>query len=163
MSFSTYTFSFILNKHYLSECYEESALIGHSLFAYRRALIIITLAIALMIFTGIDLFISIFIFAIGVIDAAGIYYHKTWWLARQAISSSYNSTVDLTINPEGISTKSHQASNTILWANIKQVQLTDKGLLIHHEKGQSYISASVLSSSAIEYIRSRAESKGQDN
>lgn len=155
MSEFSYTYSFTLNKHYLSECYEQSAVFNRSWRVYARAFILIVVALLLLKFTELDTYISLLILTLGLIDAAGSYYHKAWWLARQALSSSYNSLVNLSIDTAGITTQSPQASNVILWADIKQIITTDKGLIIHHSKGQSYLSKSALNFMALEYIQSK--------
>lgn len=154
-----YSSTFSLSKQYLTECYDESITVIPLWRAYGRSLSMIIIATLLFEFTETDIYISSFILILGIVDTAGTYYQKAWWLARQALSSSYNSEVKLTINEEGISTHSTQAKNTILWGDIAQAKQGNKGILIYHSKGKSYLSSSTLDRSAIEYIHNRVKPK----
>ena len=71
---------------------------------------------------------------------------------RQMLSKAAKGNVDLTIDEQGIVSKSFYASLTLLWSDVQLIQNTQLGWLIRHAQGRSYISNKNLSAAAITFL-----------
>ncbi|NRD72622.1 YcxB family protein [Shewanella sp. VB17] len=157
-SFS-YTKSYILNKEYFIECFEESVTVERSIRAYYKALILFLIG-ACLLFTGINAYASLFIVGLSAVEALSVRFKKAWWLWRQMISQSANNDVEISINDQGITSKSLYINSQICWEDIQSSSITDRGILIKHPAGTSYLSKLILDQSAIDFIRQKLNNNG---
>lgn len=145
--------TFNLDKAYFRECYQESRNADYSPRAYFKAAILILLGVGLVLFTDVNDYAAWFVFALGIIEVLGVKYQEPWWVTRQMLSRAAKADVELVVDNEGFHLKSHYHEQDILWKNIDEVQATDKGWLIFHEKTKYYMSNSYLSDEVIAYIK----------
>ncbi|MCL1089654.1 YcxB family protein [Shewanella profunda] len=150
----SYSTTYILDKAHFDECYTQSVVPDPTLKPYYKGIGLVFIGIAL-IFTDINLYLAYFFVGLGVIEALNVKYHKAWWLMRQMISKAASNDVTLTIDEQGIRTQSQYVNSQILWTDIYRINETEKGFLITHKAGTSYISSSSLDNSAIAYIKAK--------
>lgn len=151
----SYATTFILDKAYFTECHEQSVKVDDFWQAYFKAIFFTVFGALLVLFTPINGYVAWFLFALGIVEALGVYYQKPWWVARQMLSRASKSEVTLTINDEGINSHSFYVDQTILWSDITAIEKTHLGWLFIHDKGKNYISASFLSDEAITFIEEK--------
>lgn len=152
-SFS-YTKSYILNREYFTECFEESVTLDRSIRAYYKALIFLLIGTSLLI-TGVNAYASLFIVGLSAVEGLSVKFKKTWWLWRQMMSKAANNDIELVINEQGITSKSLYINSQICWEDIQSSSITNRGVLIRHPAGISYLSNLILDQSAIDYIRQK--------
>lgn len=150
----SYSTTYILDKAHFDECYTQSVTPDPTLKPYYKGIGLVLIGIAL-IFTNISLYLAYFFIGLGVIEALNVKYHKAWWLMRQMMSKAASNDVTLTIDEQGIRTQSQYVNSQILWTDIYRINETEKGFLITHKAGTSYISSSCLDDSAIAYIKAK--------
>lgn len=150
----SYSTTYILDKAHFDECYTQSVTLDPTLKPYYKGIGLVLIGIAL-IFTDISLYLAYFFVGLGVIEALNVKYHKAWWLMRQMMSKAASNDVTLTIDEQGIRTQSQYVNSQILWTDIYRINETEKGFLITHKAGTSYISSSCLDDSAIAYIKAK--------
>ncbi|AVV83449.1 YcxB family protein [Shewanella putrefaciens] len=150
----SYSTTYILDKAHFDECYTQSVTPAPTLKPYYKGIGLVLIGIAL-IFTDISLYLAYFFVGLGVIEALNVKYHKAWWLMRQMMSKAASNDVTLTIDEQGIRTQSQYVNSQILWTDIYRINETEKGFLITHKAGTSYISSSCLDDSAIAYIKAK--------
>ncbi|WDD98468.1 YcxB family protein [Thalassomonas actiniarum] len=158
-----YSTTFKLDKSHFSECYQESVVPDYSLRAYSKAIFLALMGLGLSLFTEIDQYAAWFLIGLGVVEALSVKYQKPWWLARQMLSRSANSQVTLTIDGQGIRSKSVYVDALISWGDINQVSPTGQGLLVIHKGGRSYISSRCLSEEATGFIHRQLDGAGQND
>jgi len=149
------TSHYILDKPYFSECFDESVTVDTSVKAYYKAIGFVLVGTALLL-TGANAYASLFLVGLGALEALSVKFKKTWWLWRQMMSKAASNEVELTIDEQGISSKSVYVDSTILWGDISELTITNKGFLIKNTNGMSYISNRSLDATAIEFIKSKA-------
>ncbi len=149
----SYSTTFILDRPYYTECFEESVVIEPLPRRYAKAYFF---GIVGVLFTHINEYASWFIFALGIIEALSIYYRKPWWVMRQMLSRAAKSEVTLTINETGISSQSFYLQSEILWQQISSIKATKKGWLLIHNKGTNYLSNQFLSTEALNFLTEKA-------
>ncbi len=148
----SYKTTYQLDKAHFQECYSESAIILTSFHAYKKSIVLIIAGMLLVLFTQMNPYAAWFVFAIGILEAVSTYYQKPWWVMRQMLSKAAKGNVDLTIDEEGIVSKSYYATLTLLWSEVLLIETTELGWLIKHAKGRSYISNNNLSEDAILFL-----------
>ncbi len=151
----SFTSHYILDKTYFSECFDESVTIDTSLGAFYKAIGFVLVGTALLL-TGANAYASLFLVGLGALEALSVKFKKTWWLWRQMMSKAASNEVKLTIDEQGISSKSLYIDSSILWSDISKLTITSKGFLIKNSNGMSYISKRSLDTAAIEFIKSKA-------
>lgn len=88
--------------------------------------------------------------ALAVLELVHIRYRRAWWLARQMWGASANSEVTLTIDDEGVRTKSPFSQTALLWSDIERVIETDLGyILVDRAGAQQYLSKSLLPAAVV--------------
>jgi hypothetical protein len=150
-----FTSTFILDKPHFTECYAESMSNERSLRDYAKAIFFIVFSFIILMFTDVNRYAAWFLVALGFLEAVSVYYQAPWWVMRQMLSKASGSEVTLTINEQGIQSKSYYIDSMILWNDINEVNFTERGVLIKHNKGINYISSTCLSSAAIAYLESQ--------
>ncbi|GLX77811.1 hypothetical protein tinsulaeT_11510 [Thalassotalea insulae] len=152
-----YSTRYLLNKAYFSECYEQSVTQDYSWRAYAKALFFCLFGGVLVIFTPLNPYVAWFIFVLGLVEALSVYYQKPWWLVRQMLGKTANNEITLTIDDKGIQSRSFYGQQQLLWQDINGLIQTELGWIITHQAGKNYISASVLSAEAIDYLQQQAQ------
>ena len=149
---TTYT----LDKPYYYECFDES----HS---YSKAAKPKYFLLALLVCLGLisiyamdDHYLGTFLIMLGVLECVAFYYRRPWWVTRQMFSRASGSTVTLSFTDDAISTENHYKSHTFKWAEITHIIKTNRGYLVHHNKGMQYISSSVLTDEMRDFINKKA-------
>lgn len=150
-----YENTYVLDKKHFNECYTQSVNEQLSIKSFSKAIFLSCFGLSLLLFTKADAYIAWFLAALGILDAASVYYRKAWWLARQMISKAAGNELTLTIDEQGIKNHSPYVDNLILWSEITNIEPTALGLLIKHKNGVNYLSNSVLSEDASQYILHR--------
>ena len=102
---------------------------------------------------------SWFIIALGGLEAFSVRFRKSWWLGRQMMSKAASTELTLTIDENGVSSKSYSVESVILWADITKITATTQGWLLHHGTGKSYLSNRCLSDEAKHFISTKAALK----
>ena len=153
-----YTTQFILDKPYYSECFDESVPPNPSKKVYTKAIIFIVIGTALLL-TGANNYASWFIIGLGFLEGLSIKFKRPWWLLRQMWSKAAGNEVDLTIDEQGITTKSLYVDTKVLWDEMDQIKETEQGFLITKARSQSYISKRHLDQPTCEFIRNKQGSQ----
>ena len=151
-----YSTTYILDKSHYIETYDASKLAGN---AKRVCIVTVLLAILgflLLLFTPISPYAAWFIIALGALEAFSYRFRKPWWLGRQLISKAANTELTLTINEDGLSSRSVHVKSEISWQEVNKIEQTAQGWLLYHAKGKTYLSGRCLSEAANEFIRAQA-------
>ena len=149
-----YTTRYTLDKSHFSETFDESISAKKSFKPYYKATGLAVFGFVLLRFTELNAYVAWFLMAIAGVEALGVYFKKPWWLARQMISQAANTELTLTINEEGIHSKSFVIESKITWSEINKIERTKQGWLLYQGKRRSYLSNRILSQEAQDYIAS---------
>ncbi|MBA6233244.1 MULTISPECIES: YcxB family protein [unclassified Colwellia] len=153
----SYSTTYELDKAHFQECFSESVVIVTPINAYKKSIALTIAGMLLVLFTQMNPYVAWFVFAVGILEAVSTYYQKPWWVMRQMLSKAAKGNVDLTIDEQGIVSKSFYASLTLLWPDVLFIETTQLGWLIKHAKGRSYISNKNLSAAAILFLTERLD------
>lgn len=156
-----YSTTYTLDKSHFSETYDESITAKRSLVVYLKSFGLIFLGLAIVYYTDISPYAAWFIVVLGVVDALNIYFRKSWWLIRQMISAAANTELTLSIDEDGVSSKSIAVKNKITWQELTKIERTKQGWLLYHAAGKSYLSGRCLSKAANAFISTQAILKSQ--
>jgi hypothetical protein len=159
----SYSTTYTLDKSHFSETFDESITVDNAKTVYFKAIILALLGLAMLLFTQITPYIAWFIIAMGALEVFSIRFKRSWWLTRQLISKAANSELTLTINENGVSSKSFYVESEILWADVRKIEQTDQGWLLYHSAGKSYLSGRCLSEAAKDFISAQALLKTQQH
>lgn len=154
----SYQAKITLDKAHLTECYQQSVAVDHSIMRYKRAIISLVFGLSLLIFELVTDYIGFFVLCLGVLEVFSIHYHQTWWLWRQMLGKSYNSEVTMLIDEKGIHNQSIHVEQSMLWEDVNEIEKTPLGIIIRHSKGVNYLSESSLDDEAIEYVLAKIAS-----
>jgi hypothetical protein len=159
---NTFSTSFILDKAHYTECYTQSSTLIHDKKTYFKANVLTVFGLIILLATPVNPYAAWFVIALGLLESISVYYHKPWWVIRQMLSKASNSEVKLTIDEQGLLTKSFHINSRILWPDVTLVTETDLGFVISFTLGKSvtgkdiasksYISKSCLSDEASAFI-----------
>jgi len=139
----TNTSYYILNREHFSECFDESGDTAASLKTYRQAILLIIMA-GVFFVMEIGGYVVWFLLCLSVVELLSIRYKRSWWIARQMLSRSAGSKVTIRIDDQGIFTDSAYHQQGILWSDITELKNTEKGFVVIHNSGTSYLSRSGL-------------------
>jgi hypothetical protein len=153
----SYSTTYELDKAHFQECFSESVVIVTPINAYKKSIALTIAGMLLVLFTQMNPYAAWFVFALGILEAVSTYYQKPWWVMRQMLSKVAKGNVDLTIDEQGIVSKSFYASLTLLWSDVLFIETTQLGWLIKHAKGRSYISNKNLSAAAIVFLTEKLD------
>ncbi|MBA6256868.1 MULTISPECIES: YcxB family protein [unclassified Colwellia] len=153
----SYSTTYELDKAHFQECFSESVVIVTPINAYKKSIALTIAGMLLVLFTQMNPYVAWFVFAVGILEAVSTYYQKPWWVMRQMLSKAAKGNVDLTIDEQGIVSKSFYASLTLLWPDVLFIETTQLGWLIKHAKGRSYISNKNLSAAAILFLTEKLD------
>ncbi|MCL1126850.1 YcxB family protein [Shewanella surugensis] len=149
-----FTSQYKLDKDYYIECYEQSVTTDLSLRPYYKAILFLLIGTG-MLLTQLNPYASWFLIGLGVLEALGVKFNKSWWLMRQMISKAANSDVLLTINEQSIKIDSYYVNKEILWNEINKIAVTQKGFLLYHDKTRHYLSNKNLNHDVIKFISNK--------
>lgn len=152
----SYSTSYILDKSHYSETFDESVTIDTSYRPYVNAIVVALVGLVLIYASDMSPYFCWFLIGLGGVEALSVRFQKSWWLARQIISKAANNEMTLTINTDGVFAKSLYVDGKILWADIKRIEATKQGWLLHFAKGKTYISNRTLSVEAIGFLEGKA-------
>ena len=153
----SYSTTFVLDKAHFNECFTGSVTVKHSLAAYSKAIVFLLFGMLLSLFTDINQYAAWFLVGLGFVEALAVYYQQPWWVARQMLSRAAHSEVTLTLDEVGIHSHSFYINSTILWPDVSVLTVTEKGLLLKHGKGKSYISGACLSEQARVFLLAKLD------
>jgi len=148
----SYQTTYILDKAYYVECYDDSVTNDDSLRPYTKASVLIAFALVIMIATEVSAYMSYFVFGLGIVEALGVFYRKPWWVTRQLLSKAANNEVDLLINEDAIVSKSAFVDLTFLWTEISMLTKSSKGWLFTYHGVKHYLSDRSLDESAQAFL-----------
>ena len=157
----SYSTTYILDKSHYSETFDESVTLNNSRNVYFKSIALGLLGLAILLFTEVSPYGAWFVVALGVLEALSIRFRKSWWLARQMMSKAANTELTLTIDENGVSSKSFHVESRISWAEVKKVEQTDQGWLLFHAGGKNYLSGRCLSEEAKNFISAQALLKSE--
>lgn len=158
-----YATTYILDRSHFAETFDESSTQGNLIQLYGKSIGLMLVGFSILTFTDIFPYAGWFILILGIVDAFSVYFRKSWWLVRQMISSEANMEVNLVIDDEGLSSKSHRVNSKIAWVDVSNIEKTEKGWLIYHSAGRNYLSARCLSAKAIEFVNSQLSQKSSSS
>ncbi|MBE0362828.1 hypothetical protein PULV_a0407 [Pseudoalteromonas ulvae UL12] len=152
----SFNFSFVLDKTYFTECFEQSEIIN---LAPKRKLIfacfVFVIGFLLNTISETSKFSAYLLMGIGVLELIAFYYRKPWWVTRQMWSRSANVTVTLIIDEEKIATQSIHHQLSVKWADLTDLIDTPLGLiLVTNNQGRHYLSKKCMNDEALAFIRS---------
>ena len=154
MTFS-YSAEFVLDKAHFQECYQQTAVIKSGLKAYQKSLFLFVLGMLSASIAQQYQALALFIIVLSVVDALSVKFAQTWWVWRQLLSKAANTKVQLVIDDKGIATSSLYQKLELSWQAIFKIEKTEKGIVIHHQDGRSYLSNTSLSQEVIAYLTNK--------
>ncbi|WP_285164626.1 YcxB family protein [Shewanella goraebulensis] len=143
---------YILDKSHFAETFDQSVVISHSPKRYVKAAVFIVAGF-LMTQTDVTPYLAYFFIGLGAVEGLQVRFNRAWWLMRQLISKSANNPVTITINEQGIHSKSAYIDHLLKWTEIYRGQETEQGFLLTTEKLKHYVSKRCLNEAAIEFIK----------
>ncbi|GAA5215728.1 YcxB family protein [Corallincola platygyrae] len=158
----SYSTKYTLDKSHFSETYDASVMVDDSYRKYSKSVVMAVVGLGLLYFTQVSPYLAWFVVALAGVEALSVRFHKAWWLARQMISKAANNELALTIDEEGVRSKSVYVESQILWSDITQIEKTDQGWLLHLARGKTYISDRCLSDEAMAYVKAKAGELSQE-
>jgi hypothetical protein len=146
--------SYTLNREYFSECFDQTANTT-TLKTYRQAILFIVAASILFVM-NIEAYIAWFLACIGGVELLSIRFKRSWWITRQMLSRAAGNVVTIRLDDQGIYTDSAHHQQAILWNDITEIKPTEKGFVITHTGGSSYLSKQVLDEDALVLLATKS-------
>ena len=154
---STYT----LTKTYYRECFDQSEVLRDKSFKrFSKAFFLFLFGMGFY-YLQQDSFtnhLGQFFLILAFVESLSVIYARGWWVTRQMFSKASGNDVNLCIDDEGIDIQSDFVKQTILWTQISDYKLTDKGIIIFLKQGgNSYLSKSVISEEAWKFLLTQVQ------
>ena len=146
-----YSTEYKLDKAHFNECYEQSVTQVKGIKKYTKPFVFLLLSICLF-FSPFTDYLTYFFIGLTLIEVLSIHFKQNWWVMRQMVGKAANHIISLNIDNNGISIESDFVNQHILWSDVSDVQITEKGLLIIHNNIKSYISQNCLTVDALQFI-----------
>ncbi len=150
-----YQSTFALDKTHFVECFEESVKPQTFSSLYTKAIVLIAIGAALVMFSELNPYAAWFIFSLGILEVVSTYYRKPWWVMRQMLSKVAKAEVTIEITDEYIRTYSFYNDNKMFYCDISNISATQKGWLISHKTGRHYISNRCLSEQVQQFLQAK--------
>ena len=141
-----YTTQFTLSREYLGECFDESKRYNKGTKPnFILPIAMLALGTFALVWTDQPKSLGFFILVLGVIELLHIRYKRAWWLTRQMLGRTGGQKVTLSLDEQGIETRSGSTTTNTSWADVSTVVETERGLiLITSNGGQQYLSKSIF-------------------
>lgn len=153
----SYSNTYVLDKTHFNECFEESVELDRSKTRFFKSSILCVFGLSILIFTNVNAYAAWFIVALGLLEALSIHYRQPWWVARQMLSKAAKGEVTITLDEQGLASKSFYVDSLILWSDISKIKQTKQGWLLFHSQGKNYLSNRCLSELAKSFIEDKAQ------
>jgi len=160
---NNYISTFKLDKPHFAECYAESMTNEHSLRSYAKAIFFIIFSFIILMFSDVNRYAAWFLVALGFLEAVSVYYQAPWWVMRQMLSKASGSEVTLTVNEQGIHSKSFYIDSLISWNQVTDINFTERGVLVKHSMGVNYISSSCLTELCLIYLKKKVSANTSEH
>lgn len=147
---------YILNRAYFTECFDESANSPTGLKIYSKAILLI-LGSCIFFVIDIEVYVAWFLLALGGVELLSIRFRRSWWIARQMLSRASGSKVSIRIDDQGIFTDNTYHQKSILWKDIAAIKSTEKGFIVTHNQGTSYLSKSGLDKDFLDCLAEKSK------
>ena len=146
---------FILDRQHLEECYDQSLPFSKNRTPRFKLMALLVLAgVLLLLFGEQQNHLAFFLLALAFLEFISFRYRRAWWLTRQVWSKNSGNTIKLIIDDKGIKTQSLYINNQLLWSDIREVNETERGLMLTLNNGASnYLSKTNLNDVMIEFIK----------
>ncbi|GEA50826.1 hypothetical protein VIN01S_16300 [Vibrio inusitatus NBRC 102082] len=156
-----FTTEYTLDKTFLAECYDQTSRPAKFPKAYFKGILFLLFGVVLLEFELLpNGYVGWFFIVLSIIEAFSIYFKRTWWLWRQTFSMSTGNTVELQVDPSGVSYKSGKNTRIMTWSEIDQLEQSELGFILHMGKQRQYISKSCLNDDVIAFmVDQHAQSK----
>ena len=150
------TSTYFLNREYFSECFDESTSNASNTNTYIKATFLIIVAGVLFVME-FEAYIAWFLLCLGGVELLSIRYKRSWWINRQMLSRAAGNKVNLRIDDQGIFTDTPNNQQSLLWKDITQIRCTEKGFVVIHNNGSSYLSRCGLDKYALALLVAKAK------
>ncbi|WP_372883178.1 YcxB family protein [Psychromonas sp.] len=149
---------FVLNREHFEECFDQSALLGKKAAPrYKFMAFLVIGGCLILILVPQQKTLAFFLIALSFVEYFSFRYRRAWWLMRQMWSRNSHNTITLTINDQGVKTESLYNNSELLWAEIKGMVETPKGIMLLLKNGnKNYLSKASLDEKAVAYIKLKA-------
>ena len=155
-----YTTSYILNKEYFIESYEQSLPFSDRKkpkFGLVAFLIVLGL---ISIFMLQNNYLGYFLVALAALELVAFKYQRAWWVARQRLARAAGNEVQLNIDDQGLSTVFNGKKKVQAWHEVAQLIGTEKGIIVVNQKGhRQYLSNGILNDEVRDFILAQKEQK----
>lgn len=152
----SYSTTYVLDKSHFSETFDESGAGLVTLSSYYKAFTFFVIGAGLL-FTKVSAYLGWFILAVGILEGLNVRFKKPWWLTRQMLSRAANSELTLTIDEQGVHTKSFYVDSTLRWQDLTKIDQTIRGWLLYQGTAKSYLSNRCLSDQAKAFVAKKSE------
>ena len=148
---------FVLDKTHFQECYDQTVNMQKGWQPYLKAFILLAMSAVLMTIINTSPYIAYFLLVLAAVEALGVYYHRAWWVFRQMLSRAANNEITLTVDEQGIESKSVFGQQQFLWADISQLQKTQMGWTFISNGQTQYLSDRCLQDDVQQFLTSRSQ------
>ncbi|MGF1703491.1 YcxB family protein [Photobacterium makurazakiensis] len=149
----SFTTEYSLDKTFFAECYDQTSRPTEFPKDYLKGIIFLLFGVVLLEFELLPSgYVGWFFIVLSIVEAFSIYFKRTWWLWRQAFSTSSGSKVVFQVDSNGVSYKSGKNTRSIAWSEIDQLEQSDLGFILHMGKLRQYVSKSCLNDEVIAFI-----------
>lgn len=149
-----YSTQFTLTRDYLAESFDESfphSKASSSNFLFPAGLFVV--GFVLLVFTDQPEIAGWAFVALCVLELLHIKFRRGWWLFRQTWGKNNELQITLTVDDDGIETKSSIAATRLAWTDIAEVIETNRGVILVNQQGsQQYLSKSLLPEGWLSHI-----------
>ncbi|MDO6638866.1 YcxB family protein [Shewanella sp. 5_MG-2023] len=153
---TTYSYSveYILDRSHFEETFDESVVINTSPKRYLKSVAFLVAGF-LMTITELSPYVAYFFIGLGAVEALQVRFNRAWWLMRQLISKSANNPVNLTIDDNGIHSKSTYIDHHLAWDDVYRIAETSQGFLLTTQLTKHYVSKRCLDDTCSDFIRKK--------
>lgn len=157
------TIEFTLSRDYLAECYDESLPYSRKP-NYLFPLLAGVAGIYLLGFTSQPKVGGMALLALAILELVHLRYRRAWWLFRQTMGKNADLKVTLTLNDDGIRTRSSASDTRLTWREIDHVIETSQGLILVQPNGaQQYLSKALFTKEQIARFLALNHQTSEDN
>jgi len=148
---------FVLDKAHFQECYDQTVNMQKGWQPYLKAFILLAMSAVLMTIINTSPYIAYFLLVLAAVEALGVYYHRAWWVFRQMLSRAANNEITLTVDEQGIESKSVFGQQQFQWVDISQLQKTQMGWTFLCNGQAQYLSDRCLQDDVQQFLTSHSQ------